>query len=252
MFAPVSRNSSKPPADDAAMPMASVRRSASAPYRSPAATAPASGPTTAVAWRPRAWKPCGAAAPSRQAISRPATSAVTVCAPVAPTSSATARTAGATTVVGCTSAPACVSSKSRACIRTPLAKAAAGAEMASGSPRGCACGGPPSPRATDNPGPPWSSRRAPIALPIPSSRCRNAARRVTSGMSSISRPAAQVTSRRAVTVWPVRSNRRHRRRRDRGRPLRCSPAVPSPRRSSRCGAVPDDTPWARCRNAPVR
>lgn len=136
---PVERNSSRPPPAEPAMPSASRVVAASSPASRAATTADESAPAIAVACRPRAWKPCGLAAATRQTVSYPATAAASTSAPVAPRSSPTAKAAGSTTAVAWTRPPAWVSSKSRPWTRAPVPKAAAAEPIASRSPSTGAC-----------------------------------------------------------------------------------------------------------------
>ena len=67
--APVPRKASSPPAWLPAMPSAFAARSASSPSSRAVISADEKTPATMVACRPRAWKPCGAAAATRHAVS---------------------------------------------------------------------------------------------------------------------------------------------------------------------------------------
>ena len=134
-----------------ARPSARVVVSASMPRRRQAATVAPKTPQTPVGWKPRRWKPSGAAMPMRVTVSVAATIAARVCAPVAPTASAAAIAAGTTTVATWAIDASCVSSKSRPWQSMPLASAAAAAGTRSARP--IALEGPdPASSATASPG----------------------------------------------------------------------------------------------------
>ena len=67
--APVARNSRSPPAWLPAMPRASTVRRSSSRISRAATRAAAKTPQAMVAWSPRAWNACGAAAAIRQTVS---------------------------------------------------------------------------------------------------------------------------------------------------------------------------------------
>ena len=148
--APVARNSSSPPAWLPAMPSAFDGRGAVETHAAARRPAPTRTPRTTMRGvqaagvervRRRARR---SGRPSRSRRPRPSAPRDRSRRPARRPRSA----AGSTTAVACTSPPAWVSSKSRACTSVPVARAAAGAPTRSPRPSSVASGGPPSPGAT--------------------------------------------------------------------------------------------------------
>ena len=166
-----------------ARPSARVVVSASMPRRRQAATVAPKTPQTPVGWKPRRWKPSGAAMPMRVTVSVAATIAARVCAPVAPTASAAAIAAGTTTVATWAIDASCVSSKSRPWHSMPLASAAAAAGTRSARP--IALEGPdPASSATASPGRASPTPSAASPQPSASRMCSRATARTSAGTSA--------------------------------------------------------------------
>ena len=107
---PSARYAKRPPANEPAMPSALVVIVASTRPRRETVATPPKIPQIAVGWKPRAWKAPGAAMPTRQTTSLPATIAVSVSRPLAPSDSAAESAVGQITVETWLTESECVSS----------------------------------------------------------------------------------------------------------------------------------------------
>ena len=199
---PSARYAKRPPANDPAMPSALVVTSASRSASRPTAATAPKIPQIAVGWKPRAWNAPGAAIPTRQVTSFPATIAASASRPPAPTASAAARAAGAITVETWLTESECVSSKSSPWQSIAFANAAFAAGSRASEPITVAWGDPPSSSIVERP-----SCATPVACaaspqPMVSSTCSFASARTGSGTSSSSSVVAHSAIVRAAVIRP--------------------------------------------------